>query len=176
MIIQFTFFDIMLLLIFKEDHMLFKSKQDEETIKRAQQMYGKGINRGLAGFVPNSKKKRHDQATDHHVDGQILLTTTELIPDHDYTIIDEVFGVTTQSQNVIADLGASVKQTIGGELKAYTKSAEQARHVAIKRLRAAAQAKDADAVVGMKFDSEVATVNGAQVQTVVAYGTAVKYR
>ncbi len=155
--------------------MLFKSKQDEETIKRAQQMYGKGINRGLAGFVPNSKKKRKAQPTDHQEKGQVLLTTTELIPGQDYTIIDEVFGITTQSQNAIADLGASMKQTIGGELKAYTKAAEHARQVAIKRLRAAAKEKHADAVVGMKFDSEVATINGSQVQTVVAYGTAVKF-
>ena len=155
--------------------MLFKSKQDVETIKRAQQMYGKGINRGLAGFVPNSKKRRQAQAAEHQENEQIILTTTELIPGQDYTIIDEVFGITTQSQNAIADFGASVKQTIGGELKAYTKAAEHARQVAIKRLRMAAKAKHADAVVGMKFDSEVATVNGNQVQTVVAYGTAVKF-
>lgn len=154
--------------------MLFKSKQDEETIKRAQQMYGKGINRGLAGFVPKSRLKRHSK-DGRHSSGQILLTTTDLVPGQDYTIIDTVFGITTQSQNAIADFGASVKQTIGGELKTYTKAAEGARQVAIKRLRAAAKAKGANAVVGMKFDSEVTTVNGSQVQTVVAYGTAVKF-
>lgn len=155
--------------------MLFKSKQDEETIKRAQQMYGKGINRGLAGFVPNSKKKRQAQAAARPAAGRILLTTTETLPGQDYTIIDPVCGITTQAQNALADLGASVKQTIGGELKAYTKATASARQVAIERLRAAAKEKGADAVVGMKFDSAVATVNGSQVQTVVAYGTAVKF-
>lgn len=155
--------------------MLFKSKQDEETIKRAQQMYGKGINRGLAGFVPNSKKKRQTQTGARPAAGRVLLTTTETLPGQDYTIIDPVFGITTQAQNALADLGASVKQTIGGELKAYTKATASARQVAIERLRAAAKEKGADAVVGMKFDSAVATVNGSQVKTVVAYGTAVKF-
>ena len=156
--------------------MLFKSKQDEETIKRAQQMYGKGINRGLAGFVPSRKKKRQPQAAAHPTTDRVLLTTTETLPGQDYTIIDPVFGITTQAQNALADLGASVKQTIGGELKAYTKATASARQVAIKRLQAAAKEKGADAVVGMKFDSAVATVNGSQIQTVVAYGTAVKFK
>ena len=31
--------------------MLFKSKNDQESIDRAKKMYGAGINRGLAGFV-----------------------------------------------------------------------------------------------------------------------------
>ena len=155
--------------------MLFKSKQDEETIKRAQAMYGQGINRGLAGFVPNRKKKRQSQAAARPTVDRILLTTTETLPGQDYMIIDPVCGITSQAQNALADLGASGKQPSGGELKTYTKANASARQVAIERLRAAAKAKGADAVVGMRFDSAVATVNGSQVQTVVAYGTAVKF-
>ena len=121
--------------------MLFKSKQDEETIKRAQAMYGQGINRGLAGFVPNRKKKRQSQAAARPTVDRILLTTTETLPGQDYTIIDPVCGITSQAQNALADLGASGKQPSGGELKTYTKANASARQVAIERLRAAAKAK-----------------------------------
>ena len=152
--------------------MLFKSKQDEETIKRAQAMYGQGINRGLAGFVPNRKKKRQSQAAARPTVDRILLTTTETLPGQDYTIIDPVCGITSQAQNALADLGASGKQPSGGELKTRRGAYQPPSR---KRLRAAAKAKGADAVVGMRFDSAVATVNGSQVQTVVAYGTAVKF-
>ena len=43
-------------------------------------MYGKGINRGLAGFVPNSKKKRQTQTGARPAAGRVLLTTTETLP------------------------------------------------------------------------------------------------
>ncbi len=38
--------------------MLFKSKNDQESIDRAKKMYGAGINRGLAGFVSQGRKKK----------------------------------------------------------------------------------------------------------------------
>ncbi|MBS6430410.1 heavy metal-binding domain-containing protein [Enterococcus raffinosus] len=102
----------------------------------------------------------------------MLVTTTETIPGQNYEIIGEVFGLTTQSKNVFKNIGASLKNVVGGEIKAYTEMLEEAREFAIKRLIENAEQLDADAVVMMRFDSGSI---GTDMQTVAAYGTAVKY-
>lgn len=102
----------------------------------------------------------------------ILVTTTEHIPGHEYEVIGEVFGLTTQSKNVIRNIGASLKNVVGGEIKDYTKMLDEARNVAVDRLRTNASNLGADAVVMMRFDSGSI---GTDMQSVAAYGTAVKY-
>ncbi|QNQ81969.1 heavy metal-binding domain-containing protein [Lactobacillus sp. PV012] len=103
---------------------------------------------------------------------KLLVTTTENIPGKEYEIIGEVFGVTTQSRNAISDFGAGLKNLVGGEIKGYTKMLQTSRNKALKRLRKAAEDLDADAVVMMRFDSGSI---GGDMQSVVAYGTAVKF-
>lgn len=103
----------------------------------------------------------------------ILVTTTEHIPGHDYEVIGEVFGLTTQSKNVIRNMGAALKNVVGGEIKDYTKMLDEARNIAVDRLRQNAASMGADAVVMMRFDSGSI---GTDMQSVAAYGTAVKYR
>lgn len=102
----------------------------------------------------------------------MLVTTTETIPGQNYEIIGEVFGLTTQSKNVFKNIGASLKNVVGGEIKAYTEMLEEARESAIKRLIENAEQLGADAVVMMRFDSGSI---GTDMQTVAAYGTAVRY-
>lgn len=102
----------------------------------------------------------------------ILVTTTEHIPGKDYEIIGEVFGVTTQSRNAISDIGAGLKSLVGGEIKAYTKMLTSSRDEAIERMRDKANKMGADAVVMMRFDT--GSIAG-DMQSVVAYGTAVRY-
>ena len=103
---------------------------------------------------------------------QLLVTTTENIPNQKYEIIGEVFGVTTQSKNAIRDFGAGLKSIVGGEIKAYTSMLTESRDQAINRLRQNAADLGADAVVMMRFDS--GSIAG-DMQSVVAYGTAVKF-
>lgn len=103
---------------------------------------------------------------------EMLVTTTEKIPGHNYEVLGEVFGVTTQSKNVFSNIGAGLKNVVGSEIKAYTKMLHESREVAIARLREDAEAKGADAVVMMRFDSGSI---GTDMQSVVAYGTAVKF-
>lgn len=102
----------------------------------------------------------------------MLITTTERIPGHKYEVLGEVFGVTTQSRNMVSDIGAGLKSLVGGEVREYTKMLQASREEAIERLRQEAQAKGADAVVMMRFDS--GSIAG-DMQSVVAYGTAVKF-
>ncbi|WP_125709917.1 heavy metal-binding domain-containing protein [Lacticaseibacillus porcinae] len=103
---------------------------------------------------------------------EILVTTTENIPGRQYEIIGEVFGLTTQSKNVFSNIGAGLKNVVGGEIKAYTSMLHDSREKAIERLRQEAQSKGADAVVMMRFDSGAI---GGDMQSVAAYGTAVKF-
>lgn len=102
----------------------------------------------------------------------MLITTTERIPGHKYEVLGEVFGVTTQSRNMVSDIGAGLKSLVGGEVREYTKMLQASREEAIERPRQEAQAKGADAVVMMRFDS--GSIAG-DMQSVVAYGTAVKF-
>ncbi|KRM92133.1 hypothetical protein FC80_GL000316 [Liquorilactobacillus cacaonum DSM 21116] len=103
---------------------------------------------------------------------QMLVVTTENIPGKKYEVLGEVFGVTTQSKNVFRNIGAGLKNIVGGEIKDYTKMLEESRQVSVERLRANAAKIGADAVVMMRFDSGSI---GQDMQSVAAYGTAVKY-
>lgn len=103
----------------------------------------------------------------------MLITTTEAIPGKDYEVIGEVFGLTTQSKNVFKNIGANLKNIVGGEIKAYTEMLEESREKAIERLKQNAKDMGADAVVMMRFDSGSI---GTDMQSVAAYGTAVKYK
>ncbi|KRM81991.1 heavy metal-binding domain-containing protein [Liquorilactobacillus vini] len=102
----------------------------------------------------------------------VLIVTTENIPGKKYEVIGEVFGMTTQSKNLIRNLGAGLKNIVGGEIKDYTKMLEESRRVAVERLRKNAAKMGADAVVMMRFDSGAI---GQDMQSVAAYGTAVKF-
>lgn len=103
---------------------------------------------------------------------EILITTTEKIPGQHYEVLGEVFGLTTQSKNVFSNIGASLKNIVGGEIKAYTDMLHSSREKSIARLKEEARKVGGDAVVMMRFDSGSI---GTDMQSVVAYGTAVKF-
>ncbi len=44
----------------------------------------------------------------------ILIATTENIPGREYEVIGEVFGLTTQSKNIVRNIGAGLKNIVGG--------------------------------------------------------------
>ncbi|AQW21568.1 hypothetical protein PL11_006295 [Lentilactobacillus curieae] len=102
-----------------------------------------------------------------------IVTTTENIPGKEYEVIGEVFGLTTQSKNVVRNIGAGLKNIVGGEIKDYTKMLEEARDTAVDRLKENAKSMGADAVVMMRFDSGSISTD---MQSVAAYGTAVKFK
>ncbi|WP_054671207.1 heavy metal-binding domain-containing protein [Lentilactobacillus senioris] len=105
---------------------------------------------------------------------QILVVTTENIPGKNYEVIGEVFGLTTQSKNVVKNIGAGLKSVIGGgEIKAFTELMSETRDTAVDRLRQNAAAMGADAVVMMRYDTD--SIDAGGMETVTAYGTAVKF-
>ncbi|MDR3191270.1 MAG: heavy metal-binding domain-containing protein [Lactobacillaceae bacterium] len=101
----------------------------------------------------------------------ILVVTTENIPGYHVTAVyGEVFGVTSRSRDIVSNIGAGLKTLVGGKIGAMTTLVETSRNESIQNLRDAAQAKGANAVVMMRFDTE-AIMEG--VSATVAYGTAV---
>ena len=104
----------------------------------------------------------------------MLIATTERVAGHEVTeTLGEVFGISVRSRSLIGNLAAGLRTIIGGEIHEYTAMLQDARQHAVDRMVAAAQEKDADAVIMMRFDSgEIAQ----GITEIVAYGTAVKLR
>ena len=104
----------------------------------------------------------------------MLISTMNDIPGYEITeVIGEVFGLTVRSRNLGSQLGAAFKSLAGGELKGMTKNLVASRTEVIDRMIEEAQAKGADAVVAMRFDTSEMGGNWTEV---CAYGTAVKTR
>src|SRR5258706_15030451 len=84
----------------------------------------------------------------------MIVTTMNDIPGH---VVDEVygevFGLTVRSRNIGSHFGAQLKSILGGELKGMTKALVDSRHEVIARKVAEAEAKRANAVIAMRFDT-----------------------
>jgi len=101
----------------------------------------------------------------------IVVTTNELAG---YEIVEtygEVFGLIVRSRNLFSNVGAGFRTVFGGEVQGYTKLLSESRNHAVDRLKAAATAKGANAVLAMRFDCN--ELQGVMSE-VAAYGTAVK--
>ena len=102
----------------------------------------------------------------------MLITTMNDIPG--YTIDEvygEVFGLTVRSRNIGSQMGASLKSMFGGELKGMTKALVDSRAEVTDRMVEEAEAKGANAIVAMRFDTSEMGPNWTEI---CAYGTAVK--
>jgi uncharacterized protein YbjQ (UPF0145 family) len=104
----------------------------------------------------------------------MLITTGNDLPG--YTVEEvygEVFGLTVRSRNIGSQIGASLKSLVGGELGGMTKMLAQGREEAIERLTSEAEAKGANGIVAMRFDTSEL---GSTWTEICAYGTAVRIR
>lgn len=103
----------------------------------------------------------------------IISTMNDLSGHEVEEVLGEVFGLTVRSRNIGSQLGAAFKSIAGGELKGMTKNLVASRQEVIARMVEEAEAKGADAVLAMRFDSSDMGGNWTEV---CAYGTAVKLR
>ena len=104
----------------------------------------------------------------------MLITTANDLPGYEIVeTLGEVFGLTVRSRNVGSQIGAGFKSIIGGELKGMTKALVDSRWQVIQRMTDEAEAKGADAVVAMRFDTSEIGRNWTEI---CAYGTAVRTR
>jgi len=102
----------------------------------------------------------------------MLITTMNDVPGHEITdVYGEVFGLTVRSRNAFSQMGAGLKSMFGGELKGMTKALAESRLEVIQRMTEEAEAKGANAIVAMRFDT---SEMGEMWTEICAYGTAVK--
>lgn len=102
----------------------------------------------------------------------MVLVNTDYIAGKELGMLGLVKGSTIQCKNIGKDFGASFKNLVGGEMKAYTEMMNESREIATQRMIAEAESMGADAIVNVRFATS-AIVQGAA--EVIAYGTAVKY-
>ena len=104
----------------------------------------------------------------------MIATTMNDIPGY---AVDEVFGevmgLTVRSRNIGSQIGAGLKSIVGGELKGMTKALVESRQQVVDRMVTEAEAKGANAIVAMRFDTSEMGGNWTEI---CAYGTAVRVR
>jgi uncharacterized protein YbjQ (UPF0145 family) len=102
----------------------------------------------------------------------MIVTTMNDIPGY---AVDEVFGevmgLTVRSRNIGSQLGAGLKSILGGELKGMTKALITSRQQVMERMIEEAEAKGANAIIAMRFDTSEMGSNWTEI---CAYGTAVR--
>jgi uncharacterized protein YbjQ (UPF0145 family) len=105
---------------------------------------------------------------------QVIVTTMNDIPGYDVDeVYGEVMGLTVRSRNIGSQFGAGLKSIFGGELKGMTKALTDSRGQVMERMVAEAEAKGANAVIAMRFDTSEMGSNWTEI---CAYGTAVRAR
>jgi uncharacterized protein YbjQ (UPF0145 family) len=104
----------------------------------------------------------------------MIITTMNDIPGYEIDeVFGEVFGLTVRSRNIGSQLGAGLKSILGGELKGMTKALVDSRNQVTERMVEEAEAKGANAIVAMRFDT---SEMGEMWTEICAYGTAVRVR
>jgi len=102
----------------------------------------------------------------------MIVTTMNDIPGYQVDeVFGEVMGLTVRSRNLGSQLGAQLKSILGGELKGMTKALLDSREQVMQRMIEEAEAKGANAVIAMRFDTSEMGPNWTEI---CAYGTAVR--
>jgi uncharacterized protein YbjQ (UPF0145 family) len=105
---------------------------------------------------------------------EMLIATTNDLPGYTVEeVFGEVFGLTVRSRNIGSQLGAGLKSILGGELKGMTKALVDSRQQVIERMVEEAEAKGANAILAMRFDTSEMGSNWTEI---CAYGTAARVR
>ena len=101
----------------------------------------------------------------------MIITTTDEIPGRRITkTLGLVRGNTIRARHVGRDIGALMRNLVGGEILEYTKMMAEAREQAVDRMVDEAERLGANAIVGMRFATSMLMMSAAEM---VAYGTAV---
>jgi uncharacterized protein YbjQ (UPF0145 family) len=105
---------------------------------------------------------------------QIIISTTNEIPGKQ---VKEILGIargnTVRARNIGRDIGAGLKNLVGGEIKTYSEMTSQSRDEAFNRMINDAVRMGADAVIGMRFMTSMVMQGASEM---LAFGTAVKLK
>lgn len=100
----------------------------------------------------------------------IVVTTNDISGKKIIDVKGFTQGSTVQSKHVGRDIGAGLKTLVGGEIKGYSDMMEEARNIAFERMVKNAEQLDANAIIGMRYQTSQVMNAAAEV---IAYGTAV---
>ncbi len=101
----------------------------------------------------------------------MILTTTMDVPGHRLVeTLGMVRGNTIRARHVGRDIMAALRNIAGGEITEYTKMLAEAREQSIDRMVEEAQMLEADAIVGIRFQTSMVMSGAAEM---LCYGTAV---
>jgi uncharacterized protein YbjQ (UPF0145 family) len=101
----------------------------------------------------------------------MLLSNLEIVPGKRVVKhLGLVQGSTVRAKHVGKDIFASLKNIVGGELKAYTELLQESRDEAVARMVKQAEGVGANAVLNVRFATSSITQGAAEL---FAYGTAV---
>ncbi len=104
----------------------------------------------------------------------MILVNTETVPGYETVELKGlVQGNTIRAKHLGRDIGAGLKNLVGGELTGYTELLSESRQEATNRMVAEAQALGANAVVNVRFTTSSVAAGAAELY---AYGTAVVVR
>ena len=100
------------------------------------------------------------------------IATTDTIAG--YTIMESlgsVIGNTIRARHLGKDISAALRSLVGGEITEYTGMMAESREQALQRMLDRAKELNADAVVGIRFQTSMIMQGSAEL---LVYGTAVK--
>ncbi len=104
----------------------------------------------------------------------IIITTGSDIPGKEVVeVLGIVKGNTVRARNIGRDIGAGIRNIVGGEVKAYTEMTMQSREEAYNRMVNEAIDMKADAIIGVRFMTSMVMTGASEM---LAYGTAVKIK
>lgn len=105
---------------------------------------------------------------------EIIVTTSNEVPGKKVAqILGVVRGNTVRARNIGRDIGAGLKNLIGGEIKTYTEMTSDSRDEAFNRMVNEAIKMKADAVIATRFMTSMVMQGASEM---LAYGTAVKLK
>ncbi len=102
----------------------------------------------------------------------MIVTTGNEVPGKKIVeVIGVVKGSTVRARNIGRDIGAGLKNIVGGEVKTYTEMTKNSREEAYNRMVNEALEMEADAIIGVRFTTSMVMAGASEM---LAYGTAVK--
>lgn len=101
----------------------------------------------------------------------MIIVNTETIPGHRIVdLVGLVQGNTIRAKHLGRDIGAGLKNLVGGEIRSYTELMTEARREAVERMVGQARDLGANAIVNVRFTTSQVAAGAAELY---AYGTAV---
>ena len=100
------------------------------------------------------------------------IVTTDTIAGYTITeSLGSVIGDTIRARHLGKDISAGLRSLVGGEITEYTGMMAESREQALQRMLDRAKELNADAVVGIRFQTSMIMQGSAEL---LVYGTAVK--